>query len=265
MGDSATEEQVRELRLDVLGMTCGSCAARVEKTLNKQQGVQASVNFATGEALLRLREDAPAFDALRLAVQARGYDVRVHVDEAELAARRDERAWLIRLVVAWPLAILTMVLSMAFMDETWARWTVFALATPVQFYAGWPFLKGAAIRARRLDANMDTLIAVGTLAAYLYSVWALTGMEDLYFDTSAVIIAFISLGRWLGRRAGLPRRSSGSSRSGPRMPASCATARSCGCPSTRCRSGGPSRCCRGRRSPWTGGWWRAPPPSTSRC
>jgi cation-transporting ATPase V/Cu+-exporting ATPase len=201
MGDSATEEQVRELRLDVLGMTCGSCAARVEKTLNKQQGVQASVNFATGEALLRLREDAPAFDALRLAVQARGYDVRVHVDEAELAARRDERAWLIRLVVAWPLAILTMVLSMAFMDETWARWTVFALATPVQFYAGWPFLKGAAIRARRLDANMDTLIAVGTLAAYLYSVWALTGMEDLYFDTSAVIIAFISLGRWLEARA----------------------------------------------------------------
>ncbi|HEY7754787.1 MAG TPA: heavy metal translocating P-type ATPase [Actinomycetota bacterium] len=199
MSDTAIRE--RELRLDVLGMTCGSCAARVEKTLNKQPGVRASVNFATGEALVRLNEGAPAFDALRHAVQARGYDVRVHVDEAEEAARREERAWLIRLAVAWPLAIATMVLSMAFMDEPWARWSAFILATPVQFYAGWPFLRGAAIRARRLDANMDTLIAVGTLAAYLFSVWVLTGMEDLYFDTSAVIIAFIALGRWLEARA----------------------------------------------------------------
>jgi cation-transporting ATPase V/Cu+-exporting ATPase len=201
MTETATRSDVRELRLDVLGMTCGSCAARVEKTLNKQPGVEASVNFATGEALLRLRESAPTFDALREAVKARGYDVREHVDETEENARRQERAWLIRLAVAWPLAIATMVLSMAFMDETWARWAAFALATPVQLYAGWPFLKGAAIRARTLSANMDTLIAVGTLAAYLYSVWALPGMEDLYFDTSAVIIAFIVLGRWLEARA----------------------------------------------------------------
>jgi copper-transporting P-type ATPase V len=201
MTETATRPGVRELRLDVLGMTCGSCAARVEKTLNKQSGVEASVNFATGEAHVHLRDGAPSFDALREAVRARGYDVREHVDEAEEDARRQERAWLIRLAVAWPLAIATMVLSMGFMEETWARWAAFALATPVQLYAGWPFLKGAAIRARTLSANMDTLIAVGTLAAYLYSVWALPGMEDLYFDTSAVIIAFIVLGRWLEARA----------------------------------------------------------------
>lgn len=199
--DTELREQLEELRLDVMGMTCGSCAARVEKTLNRQPGVEASVNFATGEALVRLAEDAPAFEALREAVRARGYDVRPHVDETEEAARREERAWLVRMAVAWPLGIATMVLSMAFMDQTWARWSALALATPVQFYAGWPFLKGAAIRARRLSANMDTLIALGTLAAYLYSVWSLTGMEDLYFDTSAVIIAFITLGRWLESRA----------------------------------------------------------------
>jgi cation-transporting ATPase V len=191
-----------ELRLDVLGMTCGSCAARVERTLNKQPGVRASVNFATGEAVVRIDDRvAPTFDALREAVRARGYDLRVHVDETEEAARREERAWLLRLAVAWPLGLATMALSMASMEEPWARWTAFALATPVQFLAGWPFLRGAAVRARTLTANMDTLIAVGTLAAYAYSVWALADMGDLYFDTSAIIIAFISLGRWLEARA----------------------------------------------------------------
>jgi len=195
------EEQEKELRLDVLGMTCGSCAARVEKALNRQPGVEASVNFATGEALLRLAVESPPFDSLRQAVQAKGYDIRVHVDEAEEAARAEERAWLTRLLVAAPLGLATLVLLVFRMDEEWARWTAFALATPVQFYAGWPFLRGAAVRAKARTANMDTLIALGTLAAYLYSVWALFGQEDLYFDSSAVIIAFIVLGRFLEARA----------------------------------------------------------------
>ena len=210
---SDTDLEPRELRLDVLGMTCGSCAARVEKTLNKQPGVEASVNFATGEAVVRLTEEAPAFEALRRAVVDRGYDIREHVDEAEESARREERAWLQRLAIAWPLGVATMVVSMLWMDEAWARWAAFIMATPVQFYAGWPFLKGAAIRAKSLTANMDTLIAIGTLAAYGYSVWALlssldqvgmAGMEELpnlYFESAAIIIAFLSLGRWLEARA----------------------------------------------------------------
>ncbi|MGH2529529.1 MAG: heavy metal translocating P-type ATPase [Actinomycetota bacterium] len=195
------EERDEELRLDVLGMTCGSCAARVEKALNRQPGVEASVNFATGEALVRLSDGSPPFDSLRQAVQAKGYDIRVHVDQAEEAARAEERAWLTRLLVAAPLGLATLVLLVFRMDEEWARWTAFALATPVQFYAGWPFLRGAAVRAKARTANMDTLIALGTLAAYLYSVWALFGREDLYFDSSAVIIAFIVLGRFLEARA----------------------------------------------------------------
>ncbi|HEX7463964.1 MAG TPA: cation transporter, partial [Actinomycetota bacterium] len=174
-----TSRAVKELRLDVVGMTCGSCALRVEKTLNKQPGVEAAVNFATGEAVVHLAEDAPAFEMLRESVQARGYDLRLHRDETEEAARHAERSWLIRLLVAWPLGVVTMVLSLAFMDRDWARWTAFALATPVQFYAGWPFLRGAAVRAKTLTANMDTLIAVGTLSAYAYSVWALFGGGDL--------------------------------------------------------------------------------------
>ncbi len=213
MSDTAVREDRREIRLDVLGMTCGSCAARVEKTLNKQPGVEASVNFATGEALVRLGDGAPTFEALRRAVQDRGYDIREHIDEAEQAARREERGWLRRLAVAWPLGVATMVVSMLWMEEAWARWAAFLMATPVQFYAGWPFLKGAAVRARSLSANMDTLIAIGTLAAYGYSVWALFSslnqlgtaaamdLPNLYFESSAIIIAFLSLGRWLEARA----------------------------------------------------------------
>ena len=90
---------------------------------------------------------------------------------------------------------------MGFMDQDWARWTAFALAIPVQFWAGWPFLRGAAVRARRLSTNMDTLIAVGTLSAFAYSVWSLVHGGDLYFDTSALVISFLLLGRYLEARA----------------------------------------------------------------
>jgi cation-transporting ATPase V len=200
---SGTREN--ELRFDVSGMTCASCAVRIEKTLKKQPGVvEAKVNLATSEALVRVSEEVP-FETLRAAVQSRGYDLAVH------GARRDEdpeageqRDWLRRVFVAWPLGLVVMVLLMFRMDEAWARWTAFALTTPVQFWAGWPFLRGAALRARRLEANMDTLISVGTLAAYAFSVWVLflgSMEEDLYFDTSALILAFLLLGKYLEARA----------------------------------------------------------------
>src|SRR5699024_9335545 len=82
------------------------------------------------------------------------------------------------------------------------RWAAFAVATPVQFYVGWPFLREAGKRARHLTANMDTLIAIGTTAAYLFSVvQLLTGGDELYFEAQTVIIAFIVLGRYLEARA----------------------------------------------------------------
>ncbi|MEX2274482.1 MAG: heavy metal translocating P-type ATPase [Actinomycetota bacterium] len=201
--DADAASRGRRIRLDVVGMTCGSCAARVEKTLNRQPGVTAHVNFATGQATVQLSDDAPGLDELRAAVGSRGYDLVAHVDEADEASRREQRGLLLRLAVAWPAGVAAMVLSMVAMDATWARWTAFALATPVQFWAGWPFLSAAAIRARRLTANMDTLIAVGTLAAYGYSVWVLLfePMEELYFESGILIIAFLLLGRYLEARA----------------------------------------------------------------
>ena len=92
-------------------------------------------------------------------------------------------------------------LSMLAMDPGWSRLTVFVLATPVQFWAGWPFIRGAIHRARAFSADMDTLIALGTLTAYTYSIWALFAHETLYFDTPALVIAFQVLGKYLESRA----------------------------------------------------------------
>ena len=108
------------------------------------------------------------------------------------------------MLVAWPLGLVVLVLSLGFMDDPWARWTALALATPVQFWAGWPFLRSAAVRARARTANMDTLIAIGTLAAYLFSAWqVIFGGRDAehYLDSSALIIAFLLLGRYFEARA----------------------------------------------------------------
>jgi len=199
----AAPTREKELQLDVSGMTCGSCVQRVEKTLLKQPGVlECRVNLATAEATVRLAEDAAPFESLRAAVQAHGYDIEVHRDRRDTdPARKEERDWLRRVWVAWPLGLAVMLLSTFAIGTDWARVSAFVLTTPVQFWAGWPFLKGAAHRAKSLSANMDTLIALGTLTAYLYSVWALFAGDDTYFDTAALIIAFLLLGKYLESRA----------------------------------------------------------------
>jgi cation-transporting ATPase V/Cu+-exporting ATPase len=200
-------EDARRLDFEVEGMTCGSCAARVQKILSRQDGVvTANVNFATGKARVQA---LPQVDvaALETAVAKIGYGLHApaadHTAADESAARR---SWWRRLVIAWPLSLVVLGLSMfggedAMMNPS-VRWTLFALTTPVQFYVGWPFLHEAARRARNLTANMDTLIAIGTLSAYLYSVWALvTDAHELYFETAALVISFLVLGRYFEARA----------------------------------------------------------------
>lgn len=203
-----------ELSLDVGGMTCGSCAARVQKTLGRQDGVRlATVNFATGKAHVAFDPDVVDLDSLTAAVDKIGYELTapepasVHADQ-EAA---EQAKWLRRVVIAWPLGLVVMALSMLWMDQTWARWTVAALTVPVQFVVGWPFLSTAAERARNRTANMDTLIAIGTLAAFTFSTVRLFSGGDLYFDTAALIIAFLVLGRYFEARA--RQRASGAIRS----------------------------------------------------
>jgi cation-transporting ATPase V/Cu+-exporting ATPase len=198
--------------LHVEGMTCGSCAARVQRILERQDGVaRADVNFATGTARVSLDGDLDV-DATGAAIDKIGYTLVPPSDGApeQDAAHADQeaaaqRSWRWRVVAVAPVALFmlaTMLGGEAAMMNTAVRWTMLALATPVQFVIGWPFLREAARRARRFTANMDTLIAVGTLAAYLFSVYTLlAGGMDLYFETSVLIIAFLVLGRYLEARA----------------------------------------------------------------
>jgi cation-transporting ATPase V/Cu+-exporting ATPase len=123
---------------------------------------------------------------------------------------REQRRWLWRVVLGWPPALVVLYLSMVSSGMLtgemtmagWQRHVIFGLTLPVQFVIGWPFLREAARRARRLTANMDTLISIGTLAAFSYStVVYLQGGHDLYFEASAMIIAFLVLGRYFEARA----------------------------------------------------------------
>ncbi len=115
--------------------------------------------------------------------------------------RRERRKWLRRLWLAMPLALLASASTMVFGAYPWAGWLAFAATVPVQFVAGWPFLAGAVQQARARSANMDTLITLGTLTAFLYSTYELLAGGPLFFETSALIIAFVVLGRYFEARA----------------------------------------------------------------
>jgi len=234
----------RTLALDIEGMTCASCVNRIERYLRKIDGVvEANVNLATERASIVARPGVTN-DQLIGAVEAAGYEAKLLVDAAPLrageaveaephAAHREtsrtpettfQQRHLVdtrrRLMVA---AILTIPLLAGLASMTVAPflpafltnpWLQLALATPVQFYAGWPFYKGAWKVARHRATDMNTLIAVGTSAAYFYSLAAILfpgffhaagvamgAQLPLYFDTSAAIITLILLGRFLEARA----------------------------------------------------------------
>jgi cation-transporting ATPase V/Cu+-exporting ATPase len=195
-----------ELDFEVEGMTCGSCAVRIERVLGRQPGVaSAQVNFATGKA--RVAPDG-AVDVgdLQAAVERIGYRISPVGDgEKADAEAKAEAGWRRRLLVAVPLAVALVALAIApgaAMEQPWGRLTALVLATPVQFWVGWPFLREAARRARRRTASMATLIAMGTLAAYGFSVaQLLSGGMELYFEAAAVIITLVVLGRFFEARA----------------------------------------------------------------
>ena len=198
-----------ELELAVSGMTCGSCATRVQRALSKQDGVEAAaVNFATRRATVSFDPAKVSVDDLAAAAGKAGYGL-TSTDPGQESAEADAEAkvqsmWLRRVLVAWPLGIVVLVLSLFYMHDPWARWTALALTVPVQFWAGYPFLRTAVVRLRSFQANMDSLISMGTLAAFFFSAYQVVfgpDHADHYFDTSALIIAFLLLGRYFEARA----------------------------------------------------------------
>ena len=181
-------------------MTCASCATRVEKKLSKVEGVEgSSVNYATEEATVVYDPAQVEVDDLLEAVSAAGYSAHLHGEAA-----REGTSIVRRLVVAValtaPLTLLAMAPPLQF--DGW-EWVALALATPVVLWAGWPFHRAAALNARHAAVTMDTLISIGTLAAWGWStVVLLGGIEaDTYFEVGAVITTLILVGRYLEERA----------------------------------------------------------------
>ncbi|HEU5297881.1 MAG TPA: heavy metal translocating P-type ATPase [bacterium] len=213
---------VRKIQLSVRGMSCASCVEKVEHALRSVDGVlSAAVNLAAERATVEVVATTPAAE-LRRAVREAGYEVLEVEGEAVEDYEREARAREIRtlrtkLIVGTLLSLPVLWGSLAHMGaQVWTpeilmNWYVqLALATPVQFWVGWQFYRGAWAQARHRSTDMNTLIAVGTSAAYLYSVAATFvpqwfrsgGLEpQVYYETAAIIIVLILLGRFLEARA----------------------------------------------------------------
>jgi heavy metal translocating P-type ATPase len=195
-----------EIRFDVEGMTCASCAIRIERVLGKQDGVEmAVVNFAGQEARATVNDEAD-LEALRAAVSKIGYDIAEidpDDDRRSITQRYSEEArYQLRNVLgSAALSLPLMLLAIFGPDETWNHWTQFVLATIVVFGFGSQFHKATWKQVRSLSPAMDTLISTGTLAAWTYSTYAIFSGDALFFETAGMIITLILLGRYFEARA----------------------------------------------------------------
>ncbi|TCS73002.1 Cu+-exporting ATPase [Sulfuritortus calidifontis] len=205
----AVAPQSLDLRLS--GMTCAACATRIETVLNRLPGVEARVNLATEKARVNYTPGLVTLDDLIAAVHKAGYSACPITEATRAEAKARQAAEYRREVIAFAVsAALTLPLlaQMATMfsgsHAAWLPgWLQWLLATPVQFWAGWRFYAGAYHSLRGGGANMDVLIALGTSAAYFYSVFVLLFDPDghLYFEAGAAVIALVRLGKLLEARA----------------------------------------------------------------
>jgi P-type Cu+ transporter len=217
------------IELPITGMTCASCANRIERKLNKLDGVSASVNYATEKATVDYDPAAVEPSALVGAVEAAGYHAVLPADEPDAPAERDETAALrFRLILSallsLPVLLVSMIPSLQF--DNW-QWLALNAATPVVLWGAWPFHRAAWANLKHGAATMDTLISLGTLAAWLWSLYALVfgdagmagmrmsfdlipeqgeGANHIYLETAAVVTTFILAGRYFEARA---KRSAG--------------------------------------------------------
>jgi Cu+-exporting ATPase len=228
---SSLQEKIRSLGYDVIkekvdlniiGMTCAACSARIEKGLNRMEGVQnATVNLALETGKVSFDPNVLSSDDLIKKIQSLGYNAefkneqnREKVDHRKVEIQKKTRLFIISAVLSLPL-LWTMVAHFTFTSwmyvpeflmNPFVQW---AFATPVQFWIGWTFYKGAFFALRNKSANMDVLVALGTSAAYFYSVYlVLINLEHigthsigLYFETSAILITLIILGKVFEARA----------------------------------------------------------------
>ncbi|MFC5998759.1 heavy metal translocating P-type ATPase [Quadrisphaera sp. GCM10027208] len=218
------------MEIAVGGMTCSSCANRVEKKLNRLDGVTATVNYATETAHVIVPADV-SNDLLVATVEATGYTARIPTPEdiddtlgQDYSGDELRRRLIGSAVLTVPVALLSMVPALQF---DWWNWVVLALATPVVTWGAWPFHRAAVVNARHGASTMDTLVSVGISAAFLWSLWAMLlggsgdpgmrmemtllpasgagedGMEhpELYFEVAAAVTTFLLAGRYAEHKA----------------------------------------------------------------
>jgi len=202
--------------LPVTGMTCANCAANIERALSKRVAgiVNAAVNFATERVTVEYIPAVSSLEDIVWAIEKAGYgailpDEALEVEDAEQVARHAEikdqtRKFAVGVIFALPLFVLSMMrdfnLIGLWSHATWVNWFFFVLATPVQFYTGWDYYVGGYKSLKNKSANMDVLVAMGSSIAYFYSIAVLLFPslgEHVYFETSAVIITLIKLGKML--------------------------------------------------------------------
>nr|MBA2506998.1 heavy metal translocating P-type ATPase [Thermoleophilaceae bacterium]MBA3587463.1 heavy metal translocating P-type ATPase [Chloroflexota bacterium] len=212
------------VEMPISGMTCASCANRIERKLNKLDGVSASVNYATERATVDFDPAVVAPERLVAQVEAAGYQAVLPSEEPEAQAGEEEADEITplrnRLIVSAVLALPTLLLSMitALQFDNW-QWLVLQLATPVVLWGAWPFHRAAWLNLRHGTATMDTLVSLGVLAAYVWSLYALflgdagmpdmrmtlsfsaSGEDEMYLEIGAVVTTFVLAGRYFEARS----------------------------------------------------------------
>ncbi|MET9228553.1 heavy metal translocating P-type ATPase [Lentzea sp. NPDC003310] len=219
-----TTTEPRHVELSISGMTCASCANRIERKLNRLDGVSATVNYATEKASVQFPDNLQVGDLVST-VRAAGYDAEEPRPEAP---EEDEAGELrLRVVLAAALGVPVIAFSMVptWQFPTW-QWVSLALASVVVWVCGWPFHRAAAVNARHGASTMDTLVSMGVTVSYLWSLYALVfgeagviGMRhefsllprpttsgDIYLEVAVGVTVFLLLGRWLEARS---KRSAG--------------------------------------------------------
>ncbi|MCJ7774743.1 MAG: heavy metal translocating P-type ATPase, partial [Desulfobacterales bacterium] len=205
-----------KVNLPITGMTCANCSMNIERALNKKVPgiISASVNFASERAAVEYIPEVSSIDDIIRAIEKAGYNAILPEDtsdekDAEQAARDAEikdqfRKFVVGIIFSAPLFALSMARDFGFIGmwshSPWVNWLFLFLATPVQFYTGWDFYVGGFKSLRNKSANMDVLVAMGSSVAYFYSmavlIFPMVG-DHVYFETAAVIITLIKLGKLL--------------------------------------------------------------------
>ena len=214
----------QHVELPIAGMTCASCANRIERKLNKLEGVTASVNYATEKATVDFDAAAVAPEQLVAAVEAAGYQAALPSAEPAASDEIDEtaplrRRLLVSLALMLPVLALAMIPALQF--ENW-QWLSLTLAAPVVVWGAWPFHRAASANVKHATATMDTLISVGVLAAFAWSLYALffgdagmpgmtmsfdlipergEGADEIYLEVATAVTVFILAGRYFEARA----------------------------------------------------------------